>query len=356
MSKLGVVFAGGGGRGSYQAGVWKALKLFGIDKHVEMVSGASIGALNAMMFIQDDFQGAEDTWLSSSQESMFPVDEKIIIRNLFLLEKAKYEMDKIVQWANNLSKDGTITRGGLIEIMENRLDYERLKNSKITCYVSCCRVPDMEAEYLTINNKEKEEIQKILFATSAVPLVFEGVFINGKQYMDGGLKDNMPVKPLYDEGCDVIIAIYFNKEDRIDKSLYKGCKIIEIFQKESSGWITGGLDFSKEASLNRIIEGYKDGLKIFDGILERDYDNDDIIEILKDKYEQIIARVDERLSEDVPLEVEFENGIRKIKQMMIIKNNLKQVRKNNIKEFKSSRYYKDNSVWKKMKRNFIKKK
>lgn len=356
MSKLGVVFAGGGGRGSYQVGVWKALKLFGIDKYVEVVSGASIGALNAMMFIQDDFQGAEDTWLSSSQESMFPVDEKIIIRNLFLLEKARYEMDKIVQWANNLSKEGTITRDGLIETMENHLDYEGLKDAKMKCYISCCRVPDMEAEYLTINNKGKEDIQRILFATSAVPLVFEGVFINGKQYMDGGLKDNIPIKPLYDEGCDVIIAIYFNKEDRIDKSLYKDCKIIEIFQRESSGWITGALDFSREASLNRIIEGYRDGLKIFDGILQRNYDNADIVEILKDKYEEIIARVDERLSEEVSLEAGFENGIRKIKQMQIIKHNLKQVRKNNINEFKSSGYYKENSVWKKMRRNFIKKK
>lgn len=350
MAKLGIVFAGGGGRGAYQIGVWKALKLFGIDKYVSEVSGASIGGLNAVMFVQGIFEEAENTWLKSSQEKMLPIDGKIIIRNLLLLEKAKYEMDKIVQWSNELDKNGTITRAGLVETMENHLDYEKIKNSDMKCYVSCCRIPDMEAEYIMANNKSKEEIQKILFATTAVPLVFDSVSIDGNQYMDGGLKDNIPIKPLYDNGCDVIIVIYFNKEDRIDKSLYKNCKIIEIFQRESGGWITGAFDFSREASLNRIIEGYRDGLTIFDEIIPRNYEKDDVIDILKNNYEAILDRIEKREETDFPLEVEFENSIRKIKQIQIIKRSLKQIRKNNINELKKDRDYKKNSVWQKVKK------
>lgn len=34
--KVGLVLAGGGGKGAYQLGVWKALKQFGIDKYIKI--------------------------------------------------------------------------------------------------------------------------------------------------------------------------------------------------------------------------------------------------------------------------------------------------------------------------------
>ena len=48
--KIGLVLAGGGARGAYQIGVWKALIELGIDKYIKVVSGTSIGAVNAMLF------------------------------------------------------------------------------------------------------------------------------------------------------------------------------------------------------------------------------------------------------------------------------------------------------------------
>ena len=51
MNKLGLVFSGGGGKGGYQIGVWKYLHEIGLDQYVTAVSGTSVGALNAMLFI-----------------------------------------------------------------------------------------------------------------------------------------------------------------------------------------------------------------------------------------------------------------------------------------------------------------
>ncbi|PKN80690.1 MAG: hypothetical protein CVU48_01165 [Candidatus Cloacimonetes bacterium HGW-Cloacimonetes-1] len=48
--KLGLVLSGGGAKGAYQLGVWKALEENGLAKHVVAVSGSSVGALNAIMF------------------------------------------------------------------------------------------------------------------------------------------------------------------------------------------------------------------------------------------------------------------------------------------------------------------
>ena len=47
MEHWGLVFAGGGGKGAYQIGVWRALRRLGLDKRISVVSGTSVGAIIA---------------------------------------------------------------------------------------------------------------------------------------------------------------------------------------------------------------------------------------------------------------------------------------------------------------------
>ena len=44
MEKLGLVLAGGGGKGAYEIGVWQALRDLGLEQSVTAVSGTSVGA------------------------------------------------------------------------------------------------------------------------------------------------------------------------------------------------------------------------------------------------------------------------------------------------------------------------
>lgn len=62
QKKLGLVLAGGGGKGAYQIGVWKYLKEIGIDKHISVISGTSVGGLNAALLAMNDYDIAEDIW------------------------------------------------------------------------------------------------------------------------------------------------------------------------------------------------------------------------------------------------------------------------------------------------------
>ena len=41
---------GGGGKGAYQLGVYRALTEYGLMKKVDAISGTSIGAINAVLF------------------------------------------------------------------------------------------------------------------------------------------------------------------------------------------------------------------------------------------------------------------------------------------------------------------
>lgn len=74
MSKLAIVFAGGGGKGAYQIGVWKALKEFGVDQNIGAIAGTSVGALNAVALVQGDFELAERIWLNISHSKFLKVD------------------------------------------------------------------------------------------------------------------------------------------------------------------------------------------------------------------------------------------------------------------------------------------
>ncbi len=49
----GLTLEGGGGKGAYQIGAWKAFRQKGIE--FDGVTGTSVGALNGAMILQDDF-------------------------------------------------------------------------------------------------------------------------------------------------------------------------------------------------------------------------------------------------------------------------------------------------------------
>ena len=52
--KIGLVLSGGGGKGAYELGVWKALVDLGVSEYISVFSGASIGAFNSILFAMND--------------------------------------------------------------------------------------------------------------------------------------------------------------------------------------------------------------------------------------------------------------------------------------------------------------
>ncbi len=51
-----LVLAGGGARGSYQVGLWRAL--MELDWHPQIITGTSVGSLNGAMFVLDQYETA----------------------------------------------------------------------------------------------------------------------------------------------------------------------------------------------------------------------------------------------------------------------------------------------------------
>ena len=88
--EYGIVLEGGGAKGAYQVGAWKALKEAGI--RIKGVAGTSVGALNGALICMDDFSKAERIWENISYSRVMDVDEALMerIRNFSLKNPVSY--------------------------------------------------------------------------------------------------------------------------------------------------------------------------------------------------------------------------------------------------------------------------
>lgn len=267
--KIGLVLAGGGARGAYQIGVWKALRKLNIDKYIKAIAGTSIGGLNAVFFSQGNLELAEDVWLNISVEKIFPTDHKDLLTKSLLLAIGSKNLNFIKKYMPKAINGGDIARDGLIDIIDEYLDFDKIKNNDKVCYAACSEIPKLEPKYFKINNYSNEDIKKILLATSALPMIYESENIEGKSYLDGGMTDNVPIQPVYGEDCDIIIVVPLELNFKVNRALYPNSKIIEISPSEmEEGFIDGALDFTKDNSIKRIKLGYEDTINQLTPIMD----------------------------------------------------------------------------------------
>ncbi|WP_294359188.1 patatin-like phospholipase family protein [uncultured Clostridium sp.] len=261
MNKVALVLSGGGGKGAYEIGVWKALKEFGIDKEITAIAGTSVGALNAALFLQGDIDIAEEVWRNISNEKILKIDKAEILKKLLIETGVTSSIANA--YLISKGKTGVFSRDGLLEIMEKYVDLNTVSQSKVQCFISCCEIPKKVVKYFKINNKSEERIKDILLASSALPVIYDNVIIDGKRYIDGGIVDNTPVKPLYDIGYRTIIVVHLNNDNIVKDTDFPGINMFQIIPKTSQGnFISGTLDFDKEHAEIRMNQGYEDTYKL----------------------------------------------------------------------------------------------
>lgn len=292
MKGIGLVFAGGGGKGSYEIGVWKYLHEIGLDQYVRAVSGTSVGALNAALFVGSSYELAENLWLNVDQEKILTPKEvsvedimKWLVANGFNISqpitrgisKAASSViigaEKIAQsMLNKVMGDHMFSRDGIVEMISDGLNFNILQASDIPCYVTCVCCQRLEIERFVLNEYSDDEITTLLLATSAIPIIFPNEEFHGKKYCDGGIPvvgDNVPIQPVYDTGVENIIVVHLSQETIIDREQFPNARIIEIVPGEDLGdALTGTLDFSPEGASRRLQLGYEDAKRVMQPMIE----------------------------------------------------------------------------------------
>ena len=267
--KIGLVLSGGGARGAYQIGVWKALKELKIDRYIEVISGTSIGALNAILFCQGDIDKASKAWLNISKEKVLPIDKKDLNIKGFLISLGLKNMNLVKKIMPSMIDTGSLSREGLTDIMNKYVDFKLVEEGNKLCYVACTELTTFQPKYFKINGYDEKNIRSILFASSALPMIYESEEFESIKYLDGGMADNVPVQPVYGENCDMIIVVHLSKDSHINKMLFPNTKIIEIYPSVmEEGVLDGILDFVPESAEKRIKLGYSDTINYLKPIMD----------------------------------------------------------------------------------------
>jgi NTE family protein len=239
---IGLVLSGGGAKGAFQAGVWKAMCELGLAERVRVISGTSIGALNAAAFATvPNPESTCDFWRNHVEDVATPN-----LRNL--------TFDSLIDAAANVLAGkafpfrGLLDRSALEMLLRNLLPAKWPEGSPSVIVSSLRFSGGMMEEF----NKSSYELRRFwideekdperrlakLMASAAIPWGFDPVEIDGESHVDGGWDDkggeNVPVSPILENRPDIktIVVVRCNSEEVEPEPLCagvtNGIRLVEV--------------------------------------------------------------------------------------------------------------------------------
>lgn len=277
--EYGLVLDGGGARGAYQIGAWKALTEAGVK--INAVAGTSVGALNGALICMGDIGKAEKIWNEMTFSRVMDVDDE-------WMEGLFQKQTSIREFLNEgwkRLKEGGVDITPLRNLIHETLDEEAIRN----CGKEFCLLTFSLSEFreldLSIEDIPEGLLEDFLLA-SAYLIGFKNEKIQGKKYIDGGVVNNVPLNSLVKRGYETIIEVRIygpGREPRV-KMPEEGEKL-EIAPRVKLGSI---IEFSGKRSRQNLVIGYYDACRMLYGLegtiyyLEQSHENEYYEELLAD--------------------------------------------------------------------------
>ncbi|MDW5300453.1 MAG: patatin-like phospholipase family protein [Sedimentibacter sp.] len=255
----GLVLEGGGAKGSYHVGAYKALRELGIE--IGGIAGTSIGAINGALMVQGDYDLLEKVWYNINSYELFDLDEKVLndLKNLNLQEiNFSYLLHQSREILNNRGLDTTRIRA----LFDTYVDEEKVRNSEVDFGIVTVNMTDKKPLELFKEEIPQGKLVDFLIASANLP-AFKIEEMDGKKYLDGGFYDNLPIGLLAKKGYKDIIAVRTMAIGIRKKVRTKGLNVTFIQPAEGLGGMLGSLDFNREKADELIKLGYYDTIKVF---------------------------------------------------------------------------------------------
>ena len=248
---------GGGARGAYQIGAWKALHEAGVQ--IRGIAGTSVGALNGALICMGDVDEAEHIWKEMTFSKVMDVDDDWMER-LFQKEVPMRELLKELMLR---LRDGGIDVTPLKDLIHNVLDEDRIRSAGIDFSLLTFSLSDMKELDLTLDEIPEGLLADFLLA-SACLLGFKNEPLHGKTYLDGGVINNVPLNSLVKRGYRDIITVRIygpGREPRV--RLDEGTQVYEIAPRVHLGSI---IEFQGKRSRQNLKIGYYDAKRMVYGL------------------------------------------------------------------------------------------
>ncbi|HEY9650595.1 MAG TPA: patatin-like phospholipase family protein [Coleofasciculaceae cyanobacterium] len=304
--QVGLVLAGGGAKGAYQAG---ALKYLAEETAIEpkIIAGTSIGALNgAVLAAHQPFDHGvhrlNKLWDRLGDEPILRPHMGTVLKTL------SYAAQTLIPTFQQWSLDVLVTLGLLPdrsvifdpEPIEHRLreavDLTELRQG-VELWVTvfpALNIPGInydllmhladllrartgtKAQWLCAQTiQDDETLYNLLLASAAIPLAFPQREVNGQFYVDGALTDNIPLGALAARGCTHAIVIHLDNGEIWNRHNFPEQTVIEIrpeqrinkFDTPILGSVSSLLDFSSDRIAELKRRGYQDAKRCLEPII-----------------------------------------------------------------------------------------
>lgn len=267
-----LVLAGGGAKGSYQIGVWRALQE--LDWRPAIITGASVGTLNGCMFALGKAQEAEDLWRSLEIHDVLEIPETPSAE-----ERNRFFLDVI--------RSGGLNVEPLAERLDALIDEDAVRRAPIRFGLVMTEMATMRSLQCPIEAIPQGRLKACFPALR--PREIDGV-----KYIDGGWRDNMPLRLAADMGATELLGVDIDG--------------IGIVRPNNTGlptrilrshWDLGPtLDFDPTRAARNIALGYFDTLRLFGRCGGTAYailpDQDGFLERFATIYQRLLAEVNAR--------------------------------------------------------------
>lgn len=190
MSGLSLALQGGGALGAFTWGVLDALLEAGVG--VAAVSGASAGAVNAVVLANGLLEGGPDGARAGLERFWRRVSNAFPLSGVPASGAAVAALQASLYWLSPTQLN-PLRIDPLRQILEDEIDFARLRANRSVCLlVSATRVRDGRARIF----RTEELTVEAIMASTCLPLVNHSVEIDGELYWDGGYSSNPPLREL----------------------------------------------------------------------------------------------------------------------------------------------------------------
>jgi len=206
---LALALQGGGAYGAFTWGVLDRL-LQESDIFPSAVSGASAGAVNAVIMASGLMQGGRDGARAALRRFWTEIGQKSLLSPLGALPGADLQFDF---WTRLFSPQqlNPLNIHPLRDILADMVDFEALRRSgEIELFLSATDVATGEPRVF----RESEVSLDVLMASTCLPRMTQAVEIEGRSYWDGGFSANPPILPMVLEtACRSLLVVKLTPDE-----------------------------------------------------------------------------------------------------------------------------------------------
>lgn len=252
-----LVLGGGGARGAYEFGVWKALRRMDID--IDLVVGTSIGAVNSALVAQGDIALAEDLWRTYDAGKLIDLPD---YRERETKERVWAGLQK---YAKSAIEDGAvgIDPAAFQQAIAAHIDEQRVRDSKIRMGVMTVDLQHLTPVAKFIDEMPQGQLIDYIMASCSLVPALKPHEIDGVKYIDGGYYDNIPIELAQQAGATSFIVVDLDSFGRIRRTSFDQLPQERITYIRPYWTLGASLLFDARVVERNEALGYNDAMKAF---------------------------------------------------------------------------------------------